>query len=61
MKDGTKVNENTLRVELLFKADNEVFICKNKNEKKELNSKSLLLSKLMLMKRNEQASIILAC
>ena len=42
-EDGTKVNENTLRVELLFKADNEVLsMCKKL--KKELNQESIALS-----------------
>ena len=42
-EDGSKVNENTLRVELLFKADNEVLsICKKL--KKELNQESIALS-----------------
>ncbi|MBQ1550915.1 MAG: hypothetical protein IIZ67_02330 [Bacilli bacterium] len=42
-EDGTKVTENTLRIELLFKADNEVLsMCKKL--KKELNQESIALS-----------------
>ena len=42
-EDGSKINENTLRVELLFKASNEV-ISMCQKLKKELNQESIALS-----------------